>query len=134
MEIVNDNLWLGTVAGLFILKDIVGIDINNVKDVKVLHLNSDTYEATGLPSAIVIKVLQDKAGVVWAGTFRQGAFRYHSEYADGHFQPVYNSERKHQDNYSTIWGFGENSDGDIFLVSQQRGLGKYLGQMIWIIC
>ncbi|PXW76842.1 PAS domain S-box-containing protein/diguanylate cyclase (GGDEF)-like protein [Alteromonas sp. I10] len=125
LEVVNKNLWLGTVSGLFILKDIVDTDISDSKKLKVLHLNSDTYEATGLPSAIVIKVLQDKAGVVWSGTFRQGAFRYHPEYADVHFQPVYNSERKHQDNYSTIWGFGENSKEDIFLVSQQRGLGKY---------
>lgn len=122
LERVDNELWVGSTSGLYVINDVE--TLSNDKARKILHLNSDTYDATGLPAAIVIKVIQDRSGVVWAGTFRQGAFRYHPEYAKVHFQPVYNSPRKHEDNYSTIWGFGESSAGDLFIVSQQRGLGK----------
>ncbi|GMM71234.1 EAL domain-containing protein [Alteromonas gracilis] len=124
ITVVEEDVWIGTLIGLFLLKDAVSNTITPSYQLDYLHLNSDTYSATGIPSAIVMKVIEDRTGVVWAATFHRGAFKYHPEYASVHFQPVYNSDRHSDDNFSTLWGFAESSDNTLYLVSQQKGLGK----------
>jgi hypothetical protein len=124
LTVVDNDIWVGSYIGLFLLSDAAQSEITSNYEPEYLHLNADTYTATGLPSAIIIKVIEDRTGVVWAATFHHGAFRYHPEYASVHFQPVYNSDRHTEDNFSTIWGFAENTAGELFLVSQQRGIGK----------
>lgn len=124
MTIVDGDIWLGTFKGLFVFPDAANIDITRDTTLDYVHLNSENYDVTGLPSAILMKVMKDRTGVVWAATFKQGAFRYHPEYASVNFQPVYNSGRRDDDNYSTVWAFAESNDGAIYLISQQRGVGK----------
>lgn len=124
LTVVDNDIWVGSYIGLFLLSDAAKSEITDTYEPQYLHLNADTYTATGLPSAIIIKVIEDRTGVVWAATFHHGAFRYHPEYASVHFQPVYNSDRHTEDNFSTIWGFAENTAGDLFLISQQRGIGR----------
>lgn len=124
LSLVDENVWIGSYNGLFLLSHAVTEEITPDYRPDFLHLNAETYDATGLPSAIIMKVMEDRTGVVWAATFRQGAFRYHPEYATVHFQPVYNSSRHTDDNFSTIWGFAESQDGSVYLISQQRGIGK----------
>lgn len=126
ISVVEDDIWIGTYIGLFLLSDAATSSISPSYQPEFLHLNADTYTATGLPSAIIIKVIKDRTGVVWAATFHHGAFRYHPEYASVHFQPVYNSNRRTEDNFSSIWGFAENKENSLYLVSQQKGLGKIL--------
>ncbi|WP_333970605.1 EAL domain-containing protein [Alteromonas mediterranea] len=124
ISVVGNDIWIGTYIGLFLLSDAVDSTISPDYTPDYLHLNSDTYSATGIPSAIVMRVIEDRTGVVWAATFHRGAFKYHPEYASVHFQPVYNSDRHSDDNFSTVWGFAESSDKTLYLVSQQKGLGK----------
>ncbi|GFD68035.1 EAL domain-containing protein [Alteromonas sp. KUL106] len=124
ISVVGKDIWVGTYIGLFLLSDAVNSTISPDYKPDYLHLNSDTYSATGIPSAIVMRVIEDRTGVVWAATFHRGAFKYHPEYASVNFQPVYNSERHSDDNFSTLWGFAESSDKTLYLVSQQKGLGK----------
>nr|WP_232368956.1 two-component regulator propeller domain-containing protein [Alteromonas sp. BL110] len=124
ISVVGKDIWVGTYIGLFLLSDAAESSISADYRPDYLHLNSDIYSSTGIPSAIVFRVIEDRTGVVWAATFHRGAFKYHPEYASVHFQPVYNSERHSDDNYSTIWAFAENSDKALYLVSQQKGLGK----------
>ncbi|AGP93001.1 sensory box protein [Alteromonas mediterranea U8] len=124
ISVVGNDIWVGTYIGLFLLSDAAESTISPDYRPNFLHLNSDTYSATGIPSAIVMRVIEDRTGVVWAATFHRGAFKYHPEYASVHFQPVYNSDRHSDDNFSTVWGFAESSDKALYLVSQQKGLGK----------
>ncbi len=124
ISVVGNDIWVGTYIGLFLLSDAAESIISPDYHPNFLHLNSDTYSATGIPSAIVMRVIEDRTGVVWAATFHRGAFKYHPEYASVHFQPVYNSDRHSDDNFSTVWGFAESSDNTLYLVSQQKGLGK----------
>ncbi len=124
ISVVGKDIWVGTYIGLFLLSDAVEATISPDYRPDFLHLNSDTYSTTGIPSAIVMRVIEDRTGVVWAATFHRGAFKYHPEYASVHFQPVYNSDRQSEDNFSTLWGFAESSDKTLYLVSQQKGLGK----------
>lgn len=124
ISVVGKDIWVGTFIGLFLLSDAAESIISPDYHPNFLHLNSDTYSATGIPSAIVMRVIEDRTGVVWAATFHRGAFKYHPEYASVHFQPVYNSDRHSDDNFSTVWGFAESSDNTLYLVSQQKGLGK----------
>jgi len=124
ISVVGKDIWVGTFIGLFLLSDAAESTISPDYRPDFLHLNSDTYSATGIPSAIVMRVIEDRTGVVWAATFHRGAFKYHPEYASVHFQPVYNSDRHSDDNFSTLWGFAESSDKTLYLVSQQKGLGK----------
>lgn len=124
MTLVDGDIWLGTFKGLFVFPEAAKIDIQRSTSLDFVHLNSENYDVTGLPSAILMKVMKDRTGVVWAATFKQGAFRYHPEYASVNFQPVYNSNRRDDDNYSTVWGFAESKEGEVYLISQQRGAGK----------
>jgi diguanylate cyclase (GGDEF)-like protein/PAS domain S-box-containing protein len=124
ISVVDKDIWVGTYIGLFLLSDAAEATISPDYRPDYLHLNSDIYSSTGIPSAIVFRVIEDRTGVVWAATFHRGAFKYHPEFATVHFQPVYNSERQTEDNYTTIWGFAENSSKELFLISQQKGLGK----------
>jgi len=124
ISVVGNDIWVGTYIGLFLLSDAAESTISPDYRPDYLHLNSDIYNSTGIPSAIVMRVIEDRTGVVWAATFHRGAFKYHPEYASVHFQPVYNSDRHSDDNFSTIWGFAESSDKTLYLVSQQKGLGK----------
>jgi len=124
LTVVDNDIWVGTYIGLFLLKNAATNPISESFSLNYLHLNADTYSSTGLPSAIIMRVIEDRTGVVWAASFHRGAFKYHPEYANVHFQPVYNSERHAEDNFSTIWGFAENQSNDLYLVSQQKGIGK----------
>ena len=124
IKVVGDDIWVGTYIGLFLLSDAASGEVTEFYEPEFLHLNADTYNTTGLPPEIIIKVIEDRTGVVWAATFHRGAFKYHPDFATVHFQPVYNSERHTEDNYATIWGFAENSSKELFLVSQQKGLGR----------
>ena len=124
ISVVGNDIWVGTYIGLFLLSDAAVATISPDYRPDYLHLNSDTYSSTGIPSAIVMRVIEDRTGVVWAATFHRGAFKYHPEYASVHFQPVYNSDRQSDDNFSTIWAVAENSNKTLYLVSQQKGLGK----------
>ena len=124
LTVVDNDIWVGSYIGLFLLKDAVMSPISESFRPNYLHLNADTYSSTGLPSAIIMRVIEDRTGVVWAASFHRGAFKYHPEYANVHFQPVYNSERHTEDNFSTIWGFAENRGNELYLVSQQKGVGK----------
>ena len=124
ISVVGNDIWVGTYIGLFLLSDAAESTISPDYRPDYLHLNSDIYNSTGIPSAIVMRVIEDRTGVVWAATFHRGAFKYHPEYASVHFQPVYNSDRQSDDNFSTVWGFAESSDKTLYLVSQQKGLGK----------
>ncbi len=122
----NDaDIWIGTTSGLFVLSNAAAQEITPNSQFDALHLNSDNFESTGFPAASIMKVTVDRTGVVWAGTFRQGAFRYHPEYASVHYQPVYNSDRQTEDNYAAVWALAENADDELIMVTQQRGLAKY---------
>ena len=124
IELINENLWMSTTSSLFILQGVTKKSFLRNETVNFLHLNSDTYDSTGLPSAIILKVIEDRTGSVWAATFKQGAFRYHPDYASVYFKPTYNSDRMSIDNHTAVWAFAEAENKDIFLVSQTRGLGK----------
>ncbi|MFD3392624.1 EAL domain-containing protein [Alteromonas macleodii] len=124
IELIDDNLWMSTTSGLYILESVTQSSFLNNETPNYLHLNSDTYDSTGLPSAIILKVVKDRTGSVWAATFKQGAFRYHPEYASVYFKPTYNSERMSIDNHTAVWALAESESKEIFLVSQTRGLGK----------
>ncbi|MEC9478776.1 MAG: two-component regulator propeller domain-containing protein, partial [Pseudomonadota bacterium] len=124
ISVVDDDIWIGTFIGLFLLSDGAAVPVTEAYNPEVIHLNAETYNTTGIPPEIIIKVIEDRTGVVWAATFHRGAFKYHPDFASVHFQPVFNSERHTEDNYSTIWGFAENSSNELFLVSQQKGVGK----------
>ncbi|WP_421134064.1 EAL domain-containing protein [Alteromonas sp. A079] len=124
VQVVEDNIWVGSTSGLFVLNNSTESDILSNSDIDYVHLNSETFDATGLPTAIVIKIIQDRTGVVWAATFKQGAFRYHAEYASLHFQPIYKSDRKSPDNFSTIWAIAQKDSDDIYLAAQEQGIGK----------
>ncbi|WP_420935430.1 EAL domain-containing protein [Alteromonas sp. A081] len=120
----ENDIWIGTASGLFVLSNAAAKEIKSDTDFSVLHLNSDNYESTGLPAASIMQVTVDRTGVLWAGTFRQGAFRYHPEYASVHYQAVYNSERQTEDNFATVWALSENSSDELILVTQELGLAK----------
>ena len=120
---IEDNVWLATTSGLHIIKGVGSTNFSIENDLDSIHLYSDSYSTTGLPQAITIKVMQDRAGAVWVSTLQQGAFRFHPHYASVFFKPTYKSERQSVDNYAAIWALSENTGGDIFLISQSRGLG-----------
>ena len=123
---VNErDLWMGTTSGLFVLSNAANEEITSSTEFKSLHLNSDNFESTGFPAAVIIRVIVDRTGVVWAGTFRQGAFRYHPEYASVHYQPVYNTSQQTEDNFATVWALAENNEGELLLATQERGLAKF---------
>ena len=125
ITINKSDVWMGTTSGLFVLSDAAVQEITPTTELQSLHLNSDNFESTGFPAAVIIRVMVDRTGVVWAGTFRQGAFRYHPEYASVNYQPVYNSSRQTEDNFATVWALSENVANDLVLVTQERGLAKF---------
>ena len=120
---IVDNVWLATTSGLHIIKGVTSANFNFKNNLDSIHLYSDSYSTTGLPQAITLKIMQDRAGAVWVSTLQQGAFRFHPHYASVYFKPTYKSERQSVDNYASIWALSENANGDIFLISQSRGLG-----------
>ena len=123
---VNESdIWMGTTSGLFVLSGATKQEVSPSTEFQSLHLNSDNFESTGFPAAVIIRVMVDRTGVVWAGTFRQGAFRYHPEYASVHYQPVYNSSQQTEDNFATVWALAENNKDELLLATQERGLAKF---------
>ncbi|WP_334062991.1 EAL domain-containing protein [Alteromonas genovensis] len=123
---VNESdIWMGTTSGLFVLSNAAEQEVSSSTEFKALHLNSDNFESTGFPAAVIIRVMVDRTGVVWAGTFRQGAFRYHPEYASVHYQPVYNSPQQTDDNFATVWALAESNEDELLIATQERGLAKF---------
>ena len=70
-----------------------------------------------------MNLVTDRVGGIWVTTIKSGAFRYHPDYATTRYKSVFNSSNLSEDDYSSIWGFAEDSANDIYVVSQQRGLG-----------
>ena len=119
----DDDIWIGTQAGLFIFSDAATSEINGSFQPRVIYLDHDNQELTGLPTATIMNLVTDRVGGIWVTTIKSGAFRYHPDYATTRYKSVFNSSSLSEDDYSSIWGFAEDSANDIYVVSQQRGLG-----------
>ncbi|MFU1598747.1 EAL domain-containing protein [Alteromonas macleodii] len=120
----EDDIWVGTQAGLFIFSEAAITDIDSNFNPQTLFLAHDNQELTGLPTATIMNLVADRLGGVWVTTIKSGAFRFHPEYATTRYKSVFNSPNAAEDDYSAIWGFAEDKNQDIFVVAQQRGLGK----------
>ncbi|MDO6567077.1 EAL domain-containing protein [Alteromonas sp. 1_MG-2023] len=118
IEMVGNNVWIGTNTGLYIIND-GSLDEN---ENNIIHLSSNSADITGLSTVIVLGIVQDKTGAVWLASL-EGAYKYHPNYTDVRFHPVYESDADDEE-YATIWGIAENKDSEIFFASQQRGIGQ----------
>jgi len=72
MEDVDENIWVGTDNGLFILKS-TG---NGKKEYELYHSVHSQMDSTTLSGNQVTALFQDSRGDVWIGTMNQGLNRY----------------------------------------------------------
>ncbi len=122
--VIKDDVWVGTKRGLYILQNAANIDIQADYQPDYIHLNQLNQEITGLPLADVKNIFIDRMGAIWLSTIKKGAYRFHPLYATSRYKSVFNSAKKLEDDYSAIWGFAEDEERNIYVVSQQRGIGQ----------
>ena len=121
IEVVDNNVWLGSDSGLHIIENIKSSD-KDISYESILHLKNNNFNLTGLSQSIVLSITKDRTGSVWIGSF-QGAFKYHPKYADVRFHPTFKSKESNSDS-TTIWGIAQDTDKDIYFVSQQKGIER----------
>ncbi len=120
---IGTDIWIGTKAGLYILNDAAENSIDDAYTFKYTYLNRLNQEITGLPLADITGIYIDRMDAIWLTTLKKGAHRYHSQYAISRYKSVFNSDKKLEDDYSAIWGFAEDNAKNMYVVSQQRGIG-----------
>ncbi|BFT30921.1 EAL domain-containing protein [Alteromonas sp. D210916BOD_24] len=121
---IKDDVWVGTKHGLFIIQNAAIAEIGDDFAPDFIHLNQINQEITGLPLADIKNIFIDRMGAIWLSTLKKGAYRFHPQYATSRYKSVFNSAKKQEDDYSAIWGFAEDADRNIYVVSQQRGVGQ----------
>jgi len=132
LEKVQDTVWLGTDAGLFIVDGALDTP-EDITLSNITHVDASTENVTGLNQSLIIKIEKDKSGGVWLGSL-QGAFRYHKNYSEVKFHPSF-SQGIRDTEAATIWGLAQNADGEIFFASQNRGIGllhKVTGELSYL--
>ena len=120
---IDGNIWVGTGQGTFILKKVLGKEINPRTKIEFIYLDQASQETTMLPLADVTNIFVDRMNVVWLGSLKKGTYKFHPAYAKSKYKPVFNSDKNLDNDHSAIWGFSEDSENRIYLVSQQRGIG-----------
>jgi diguanylate cyclase (GGDEF)-like protein/PAS domain S-box-containing protein len=121
---INNDVWIGTNLGLFVIKHASSTSITEQYNPEFIHLSQKNQEITGLPLADIKDIFIDRMDAIWISTIKKGAHRYHPQYAMSRYKSVFNSEKEIDDDYSAIWGFSEDAEGKVFVVSQQRGVGE----------
>ena len=58
----DDDIWIGTQAGLFIFSDAATSEINGSFQPRVIYLDHDNQELTGLPTATIMNLVTDRVG------------------------------------------------------------------------
>ncbi|MCU7555176.1 EAL domain-containing protein [Alteromonas sp. ASW11-19] len=117
----NDKVWLGTDSGLFVLTTTTGEQGPVIAELD--HIGPDLADITGLTERTISTLVPDSAGGLWLGSLN-GAFRYHPEQRNqklisniGDFQ---NTAKN-----ATVWGLDKDTEGNIWFVTQEQGLGSY---------
>ncbi|MFT3739660.1 MAG: two-component regulator propeller domain-containing protein [Breznakibacter sp.] len=109
---LNDELWVGTEAGLFI--------INELKN-SVIELREDPMYAYSLSDNIVESIYKDKENGVWIGTRFGGANYLASKGMDFEcYVPLSNS--KNSLGSRRLREIREDSKGNIWIASEDKGL------------
>jgi len=121
---INNNVWVGTGQGAFILKNVLNNDISTVTHIDYIYLDQASQETTSLPLADITNIYIDRMEVLWLGSLKRGAYKFHPAYAKSKYKPVFNSGQNLENDHSAIWGFAEDKENQIYLVSQQRGVGR----------
>ncbi|MEM7419027.1 MAG: EAL domain-containing protein [Pseudomonadota bacterium] len=121
---IGSDIWVGTKVGLYILNNAAESEINDEYTFDYTYLNRLNQEITGLPLADVTGIYVDRMNAIWLSTLKKGAHRFHPQYAISRYKSVFNSEKKLEDDYSAIWGFAEDDTKNMYVVSQQRGIGQ----------
>lgn len=98
----NDRIWLGTSTGLFVLaKDGVGTPVR----------------LSGVDGPVV-SLLEDRDGVLWAGSWGRGLFRVLDDAVDG-----WASTEGLPDNF--IRTLAEDREGNLWIGTRSGGLGRW---------
>ena len=65
---IDGNIWVGTGQGTFILKKVLGKEINPRTKIEFIYLDQASQETTMLPLADVTNIFVDRKNVVWLGS------------------------------------------------------------------
>lgn len=83
--VVDDDIWIGIFIGLFLFFDGVVVLVIEVYNFEVIYLNVEMYNIIGILLEIIIKVIEDRMGVVWVVIFYWGVFKYYFDFVSVYF-------------------------------------------------
>lgn len=111
---VEGQLWIGTDGG--------GIDVMNLQDFTIKHLQADNSNASSLSNNRIYHITDDRKGNLWIGTFKgvNGIDRYRPKFQLYSAQP--NEPEALNDNF--VWTFLEYSPGIIW-IGTDKGISVF---------
>lgn len=107
----DDELWIGTEAGLFII---------NEKNNHVIQLQEDPMFSYSLSDDVVESIYKDKENGVWLGTRFGGANYLASK--SFNFECYVPSNQRNSINSRRLREMKEDTNGNIWIASEDRGL------------
>lgn len=111
---INDELWVGTQAGLFI--------INELKN-NVVHIQEDPMFSLSLSDNVVEKIYQDREGGIWLGTRFGGASYLAKKSIDFEFYVPMHSQNSINSRH--LREMQEDANGNIWIASEDAGLNIF---------
>ena len=118
-EDISKTLWIGTSIGLFKIN-------SSYLNKKKAEVENNYLESTELLSGLYVRTVYiDHSGVLWAGTFGKGLYRYRSEIKK--FTPFTNNSNSFS--YSNMGNFifriYEDSKNNFWVAAYDSGLSVY---------
>jgi len=110
----NNELWVGTEAGLFIVNELEN---------KVIHLREDPMFSHSLSDNIIEYIYVDKENGVWIGT-RFGGANYLANNGI-HFECYVPLSSGNSISNGRLRGMGEDYQGNIWIASEEMGLSVF---------
>lgn len=112
----SDNLWISTDGG--------GIDVYNLKNSEITHINKNSNSIySGLNSNYIVSLFLDSKDNLWAGSWGDGIFLL--EKGSKKFINFKDQNTSKESNTNIIRSFSEDSKGTIWIANFFEGLHSY---------
>jgi len=111
----DHKIWVGTQYTL---------DLLDTRTAKFTHYYSDELDFYSLSSFSITSVFNDKAGILWVGTYGGGLNKYDKNLPIfDHFKSNYYNVNSISKN--TVTAFSENADGSVWIATEGGGLNLF---------
>jgi ligand-binding sensor domain-containing protein len=94
----------------------------NTKGRYLENVVNNPCDKNSIASTYVFSPLVDKTRTLWLGSFGEGVIKYPPRISNfNHYQNITGNPS----GYSSVWGFGEDTKGDIWIAGYDQGFSKF---------